>query len=74
VHEPRWVIVVADQIRNIVYHRNFRVDDRVSTADAAHRQVTYGERIADLNRLPRGAELRGGLGIGVQGRRRVGLE
>ena len=68
------MLAVADEIRNVVYHRDFGVNHRVPPADAAHGQVADAEFVADVHRLPRLAELCGGLRVGVQRGLRVGVE
>ena len=40
MHQPGRVLAVADQIRDVVDHRDFRVDHRVPAADAADRQTS----------------------------------
>jgi hypothetical protein len=74
MHQPRRVRAVADEIRNVVDHRDFRVYHGMPPADAAHGQVSDAELVADVHRLPRAAELLGRLRVGVQGGLRVGID
>ena len=52
---------IADQIRNVVDDRDFRVDDGMSAASAADGQAADGELVAGVDRLPAAAELGRGL-------------
>jgi FAD binding domain len=74
MHESGRMIAVTDQIRNIVYHRDFRMNDGVPAADTAHGQVADAELVADMHRSPPLSELGCGLRIGVQSGLRVCLD
>src|SRR5258708_2897879 len=65
---------VADEIRNVVDHRDCRVDHRMPSADATYGQVADAELVADMHGPPRLAELRGGLRVGVQDGLWVGID
>ncbi len=65
---------IADEIRNVVYHRDFGVNHRVPPACTAHGEVADAEFVADVHRLPRAAELCGGLRVGVQRGLWVGVQ
>jgi hypothetical protein len=68
------MVRVPDQIRNIFYYRDFRVDDRVPAADGPNGQLTDLQLVANMYRLAGLAELYGGLRIGVERGIRVALE
>ena len=74
MHQPSRMAAVADEIRNVVYHRDFRVDHRVPPTGAPHGEMADAEFVADVHRLPRTAELCGGLGVRVQRGLRVGVD
>ena len=57
MHQPGRVFTVADQIRDVVDHRDLRMDHRVLAADAADGQRADGELVADVHRAPRIAQL-----------------
>jgi hypothetical protein len=65
---------IPDQIRNILYDRDFRVDDRVPATDGPDGQLTDLQLVANMYRLAGLAELCGGLRIGVERGIRVALE
>jgi hypothetical protein len=68
------MVRVSDQIRNIFYYRDFRVDDRVPAADGPNGQLTDLQFVANMYRLAGLAELYGGLRVGVERGIRVALE
>ena len=73
MHQPGGMLTVAHQIRNIVDHRDFRVDHRVPTAHAADRQTVDGELLARMHRRQAPPSWAAVAGIGVQRRTRIGL-
>ncbi len=68
------MVPVAQQIRNILYHRDFRVDNGVLAADGSNGQLADLQLVAHVHLPARRAELSGGLRIGVQYGIRVALE
>jgi hypothetical protein len=68
------MIRIPDQIRNVFYHRDFRVDDRVPATDGPNGQLTDLQLVANMYRLAGLAELFGGLRIGVERGIRVALD
>ncbi len=74
MHQPRRMVTIADQVRNVVYDGDFRMDHGMPTADAADGQPVDGEFVTDLHGPPRRAQLCGGLRVGVQRRVRVGVD
>ena len=71
MHQSCRVPTVADEIGNVVDDGDFRVDHRVPAADATHSQVPDVQLVADLNCLPRSAELGRRLRVGVESGLRV---
>jgi hypothetical protein len=68
------MVRVPDQIRNILYHRDFRVDDSVAPTDGPNGQLTDLQLFANIYRLAGLAQLFGGLRIGVERGIRVALQ
>ena len=68
------MVAVANEKRNVLDHRDFRVNDGVFAADGANRQLTDPQLVTDVHRLARRAQLGGGLRIGVKRGVRVALE
>ena len=73
VHKPGGVVAVADQVRDVVYHRDFRVDDGMLATERADRQFADGQLVADMHLLAGRAELGGGLWVGVEHGARIGV-
>jgi hypothetical protein len=65
MHQPGGVDPVADQVRNVLYDRDFRVDNGVPAADGPHGQLPDLQLVADVHRPARRPQLGGGLRIGV---------
>ena len=66
MHQPGAMFAVVDQIRNVFYHRDFRMDYGVLAADGPHGQLPDLQLVTNVHRLPRRAELRCGLRIGIR--------
>ncbi len=74
MHQPGAMVALVDQIGNVVYHWDLRVDYRVPAAEGPDGQRPHRQLVADLHRMARLAELRGSLCVGVQRGTRVGIE
>ena len=74
MHQLGVMVGVAHQKRNILYHRDFRVDHGVAAADGPHCQLADRQLVADMHRLARRTKLGCGLRIGVERGPRVAFE
>ena len=74
MHEACGVLAVADEVRDVVYHRDFRVDDGVPAADRADGQLADRQFVADVHRAARHAQLLGGLRVGVERGARIAVQ
>ena len=74
MHQLRSVLAVAHQVGDVVDHGKLGVDDGMRATGAAHGEMTDRQSVADIDGLPRLAELGGGLRIGIQRGVRVGLD
>ena len=57
---------IADQIRNVLYDRDFRVDHGVPAAEGPDGQISDRQLVADVHLLEGRVQLRRGLRIGVE--------
>ena len=50
MHEACGVLAVADEVRDVVYHRDFRVDDGMPATERADGQLADRQLVADVHR------------------------
>ena len=74
VHQPCRVLLVADEVRDVVDHRDLRVDDGMTATSPTDGHPVDIKLVTDLHRLPLPAENGGGLWVGIQRCVGVGLD
>ena len=74
MHEACGVFAVPDEVRDVIYHRDFRVDDGVPATDRADGQLADRQFVADVHRAARHAQLLGGLRVGVERGARIAVQ
>jgi hypothetical protein len=68
------MLAVTDQVRDVVYHWDFRMDDGMSATECADGQLADGQLVADMHRLARRIKLLAGLRVGVERGAGIGVE
>src|SRR6185437_17015979 len=74
MHEACALGAVVDDVRNVVYHWDFRMDDGMLAAERANGELADRQLVADAHCLARRGQLLGGLRVGVQRGARIAVE